>query len=78
MGGGDVIVDGLVIEPHDERKLVESMRILAEDQQLRGKLSTKSKQKALNYTRDTVGVCRLNALLKAEEQSKSQLAKSQL
>lgn len=37
MGGGDVIVDGedgLVIEPHDERKLVESIRILAEDQRL--------------------------------------------
>lgn len=72
MGGGNVIVDGedgFVIEPHDEAKWVESMRLLAEDAQLRDKLSKKSKQKALNYTWNVVGAARLNSLIKAEGKS---------
>ena len=72
MGGGNVIVDGedgFVIEPHDEGKWVESMRLLAEDAQLREKLSKKSKQKAHAYTWDVVGAARLNSLIKAEGKS---------
>ena len=69
MGGGGVIVDGedgFVIEPHDESKWLESMRLLAEDEVLREKLSKQSQQKALNYTWDIVGADRLNSLLLAE------------
>ena len=72
MGGGDVIVDGedgFVIEPHDELKWVEAMRLLAENESLRAKLSTNSKQKARRYTWDVVGAARLNSLIKAEGKS---------
>ena len=70
MGSGNIIadgVDGFVIEPHDENKWIDSMRLLSEDAALRQKLSQQSKQKAFNYTWDVVGADRLNSLLKAEE-----------
>lgn len=72
MGGGNVVVNGengFVIEPHDETKWIESMRLLAEDAQLREKLSKKSKQKAHAYTWDVVAATRLNSLIKAEGKS---------
>ena len=72
MGGGGVIVDaedGFVIEPHDESKWVESMRQLAESDELRHKLSENSKQKATNYVWDAVGKRRLSALIEAESLS---------
>ena len=72
MGGGNVVVngeDGFVIEPHDEGKWIESMRLLAEDAQLREKLSKKSKQKVHAYTWEVVGAARLNSLIKAEGKS---------
>ena len=70
MGSGNVVqdgVDGFVIEPHDEIKWIDSMRLLAEDSTLRQKLGQSSKQKALAYTWDVVGADRLNSLIKAEE-----------
>ena len=69
MGSGNIIadgVDGFVIEPHDENKWIECMRLLSEDAALRQKLSQQTRQKALNYTWDIVGADRLNSLLKAE------------
>ena len=69
MGGGNIIADGLdgfLIEPHDENKWVECMRLLTEDAGLRQKLSHQSKHKALSYTWDVVGADRLNSLVKAE------------
>ena len=69
MGGGGVIVDsedGFVIEPHDENKWIEHMRLLAESQELREKLSVHSKTKALNYVWNVVGAKRLHSLQKAE------------
>jgi glycosyltransferase involved in cell wall biosynthesis len=70
MGGGNVVVDGVdgfVIEPHDENKWIECMRLLAEDNALRQKLSQHLKQKALGYTWDVVGADRRNSLIKVEE-----------
>lgn len=69
MGGGNIIADGLdgfVIEPHDENKWVECMRLLTEDAGLRQKLSQQSKHKALSYTWDVVGADRFNSIVKAE------------
>ena len=69
MGSGNIIadgVDGFVIEPHDENKWIECMRLLSEDAALRQELSQQTRQKALNYTWDVVGADRLNSLLKAE------------
>ena len=69
MGSGHIIadgVDGFVIEPHDESKWIDCMRLLTEDAELRQKLSQQSKQKALNYTWDVVGADRLKSLVKAE------------
>ncbi len=70
MGSGNIVrdgIDGFVIEPHDEGKWIESMRLLAEDGALRQKLSAQLKQKALSYTWDVVGANRLNSLIKAEK-----------
>lgn len=72
MGGGNIIadgVDGFVIEPHDESRWIECMRQLAEDKQLRAKLSKHSREKALTYVWDVVGANRLESLLKAAGQS---------
>ena len=72
MGGGGIITDaedGFVIEPHDESKWVESMRQLAESDDLRHKLSKNSKQKATHYVWDAVGKRRLSALIEAESLS---------
>lgn len=72
MGGGNIVVDGengFVIEPHNESKWVDSIRLLAEDAQLRQKLSKQSIQKALSYTWDVVGANRLDSLIKAEGKS---------
>ena len=68
MGGGNIIadgVDGFVIEPHDENKWIESMRLLAEDCALRQQLSQQSAEKALSYTWEVVGANRLDSLIKA-------------
>ena len=70
MGGGNIIadgVDGFVIEPHDENKWIESMRLLAEDCALRQQLSQQSAEKALSYTWEVVGANRLDSLIKAEK-----------
>lgn len=72
MGGGNIVVDGengFVIEPHNESKWVDNIRLLAEDAQLRQKLSKQSIQKALSYTWDVVGANRLDSLIKAEGKS---------
>lgn len=69
MGGGGVIEDGengFVIAPHDESKWIERMRQMAENQELRAKLSVHSKTKALNYVWDVVGAERLHSLQNAE------------
>ena len=73
MGGGGIIEDGengFVIAPHDESKWVESMRLMAESQELREKLSAHSKTKALNYVWDVVGGKRLRSLQNAEGQAR--------
>ncbi len=72
MGAGNVVadgVDGFVIEPHDEHKWIDCMRLLAEDSALRQKLSQQSPEKALNYTWEVVGANRLNSLIKAEKKN---------
>ena len=69
MGSGNIIadgVDGYVIEPHDEKKWIECMQLLAEDAALRQQLSQQSRKKALSYTWDVVGEDRLNSLIRAE------------
>jgi glycosyltransferase involved in cell wall biosynthesis len=69
MAAGGVIADnedGFVIDPHDEEKWIEHMRMMAEDPGLRLKLSKNSKLKAKEYTWDVVAKKRLSSLQEAE------------
>lgn len=65
MGGGDVVrdgVDGIVLNPHDENKWIEALKLMFNDYELRQKFSTNARKNAENYTWSIVGNKRLHAL----------------
>jgi glycosyltransferase involved in cell wall biosynthesis len=66
MGGGGIVDDGqegLVAEPHDADKWVESIRTLFSDEGLRSRLAGNAHRKAAEYLWSTVGRHRVELLL---------------
>lgn len=61
MGAGSVVrngIDGLVVSPHNQQQLVEAMRALATNHELRVELGRNARKRAMDFTWDKVAASR--------------------